>query len=102
MPTLIMTAGGDAFLNLGAGTRLAFRFGRISGRVSGLHSANDVIDQLQQQLDAERRQHKFNISALEQEKAILVRDLLQAKYEIAQRNLVETFSKMESPSAMLH
>jgi len=27
---------------------------------------------------------------------------MQAKYELAQRNLVETFAKMESPSARLH
>jgi hypothetical protein len=32
----------------------------------------------------------------------LLRDLMQAKYELAHRNMVDTFSKMESPSAMTH
>lgn len=36
--------------------RLAFRF----GRASALRSTNDVIDQLQDQLDAERQQHAFD------------------------------------------
>jgi hypothetical protein len=61
-----------------------------------------VIDQLQAQLEAERKQHKFNITELEKQIATLLRDLMQAKYELAQRNLVETFVKMESPSARLH
>jgi multidrug resistance efflux pump len=79
-------------------TRLAFQF----GRASALRSASDVIDQLQAQLEAERKQHKFNITELEKQIATLLRDLMQAKYELAQRNLVETFVKMESPSARLH
>jgi len=70
-------------------TRLAFQF----GRASALRSANDVIDQLQAQLDAERKQHAFDVAESEKQIAILLRDLMQAKYEIAQRNLVETFSK---------
>ena len=78
--------------------RLAFRF----GRASALRSTSDVVDQLQAQLEAERKQHAFNVAELEKQIAILIRDLMHAKYELAQRNLVETFSKMESPSAMLH
>ena len=79
-------------------TRLAFQF----GRASAMRATSDFVDQLQAQLDAERRQHKFNVAELEKQIAILLRDLMQAKYEIAQRNLVETFSKMASPSAMMH
>jgi hypothetical protein len=79
-------------------TRLAFQF----GRVSAFRSTNDVIDQLQQQLDAERKQHAFDNAESEKQIAILIRDLMQAKYELAQRNVIETFSKMESPSAMVH
>jgi hypothetical protein len=78
--------------------RLAFRF----GRASALRSANDVIDQLQAQLDAERKQHAFDVAESEKQIAILIRDLMQARYELAQRNVVETFAKMESPSARLH
>jgi hypothetical protein len=78
--------------------RRAFLF----GRASALRSANDVIDQLQAQLEAERKQHAFDVAESEKQIAILIRDLMAAKYEIAQRNLVETFSKMESPSTRLH
>ena len=78
------------------------RRGFLFGRASALRSANDVIDQLQAQLDAERKQHAFDNAESEKQIAILLRDLMAAKYEIAQRNLVETFAKMESPSAMLH
>ena len=79
-------------------TRLAFQF----GRASALRSTSDVIDQLQAQFEAERKQHAFDVAESEKQIAILIRDLMQAKYEIAQRNLVETFAKMESPSARLH
>jgi len=78
--------------------RLAFRF----GRASALRSANYVSDQLQAQLEAERKQHAFDVAESEKQIAILIRDLMQAKYELAQRNVVETFSKMESPSTRLH
>jgi hypothetical protein len=38
--------------------RLAFRF----GRATALRSASDVVDQLQAQLEAERKQHALNIA----------------------------------------
>jgi hypothetical protein len=78
--------------------RRAFFF----GRQAALRSTNDVVSQLQEQLEAERKQHAFDVGELEKQVALLLRDLMQAKYEIAQRNLVETFSKMESPSTRLH
>ena len=79
-------------------TRLAFQF----GRASALRSASDVIDQLQAQLDAERKQHAFDVAESEKQIAILIRDLMQAKYELAQRNLVDAFANAPSPSAMMH
>jgi hypothetical protein len=85
-------------ITLNSQRRRAFLF----GRQTALRSANDVIDQLQAQLDAERKQHAFDVAESEKQIAILLRDLMQAKYEIAQRNVVETFSKMESPSTRLH
>jgi hypothetical protein len=50
----------------------------------------------------QRRQHAFDNAESEKQIALLLRDLMQAKYEIAQRNVVETFAKMESPSTRLH
>jgi len=72
------------------------------GRQAALRSTNDAIDQLEAQLHAEREQHAFVVGELEKQIATLLRDLMQAKYELAQRNLIETFSKMESPSTRLH
>jgi hypothetical protein len=53
-------------------TRLAFQF----GRASALRSASDVIDQLQAQLDAERKQHAFDVAESEKQIAILIRNLM--------------------------
>ena len=77
---------------------MAFRF----GRQSALRSTSNVVDQLQEQLDREREQHAFDVTELEKQIAILIRDLMQAKYGLAQRNMIETFSCMESPSALKH
>ena len=79
-------------------TRLAFQF----GRASALRSTSDVVDQLQAQLDAERKQHAFDVAESEKQIAILLRDLMQAKYELAQRNMVEAFANALSPSARVH
>ena len=79
-------------------TRLAFRF----GRASALRSASDVIDQLQAQLEAERKQHKFNVTELEKQIAMLLRDLMQARYELARRNLSDKLIGIPSPSPLVH
>jgi hypothetical protein len=32
----------------------------------------------------------------------LLRDLMQAKFELAQRNMIDAFAKVASPSALVH
>ena len=71
-------------------------------RQAGLRSTNDTIDQLQAELHAEREQHAFNLAEMEKEKAILSRELLQTRYELARRNVVDAFANAPSPSAMTH
>ena len=78
--------------------RLAFRF----GRATALRSSSDVVEQLRAQLDAERKQHAFDVIELEKQVATLLRDLMQAKYELARRNLADKFVSTPSPSAMVH
>jgi ribosomal protein L9 len=78
--------------------RRAFLF----GRQTALRSTSDVIDQLQAQLEAERKQHKFNVTELEKQIATLLRDLMQARYELARRNMVDAFANAPSPLAMMH
>jgi hypothetical protein len=78
--------------------RLAFRFGRRTG----IRSTSDVVDQLQAEIERLREQIKFNAAEHEREIAVLIRDLMQAKYELARRDLVDTFASAPSPSAMVH
>jgi hypothetical protein len=77
---------------------LAFRFGRRTG----IRSTSDVVDQLQAEIERLREQIKFNAAEHEREIAVLIRDLMQAKYELARRDLVDAFAAEPSPSAMVH
>jgi len=72
------------------------------GRQAALRSTNDVVDQLQAELHAEREQHAFNVAELEKQIAMLLRDLMQARYELARRNMIDAFTSTPSPSAMMH
>jgi hypothetical protein len=72
------------------------------GRQAALRSTNDVVDQLQAELHAEREQHAFDVAELEKQIAMLLRDLMQARYELARRNMVDAFANAPSPSAMVH
>jgi hypothetical protein len=73
----------------------AFLFGK---RVK----ASGIVDQLQAQLKAERSQHAFNIAQLQQQIAGLLRDLAEARYQLAQRDTADAFARAESPSSMRH
>ena len=72
------------------------------GRQAALRSTNDVVDQLQAQLHAEREQHAFDVAELEKQVAMLLRDLMQARYELARQNMIAAFANSPSPSAMKH
>jgi hypothetical protein len=79
-------------------TRLAFRF----GRASALRSTSDVVEQLQAQLEAERKQHAFNIAELERQIATLLKHLMQARLELARRDMIDALAGASSPSATMH
>ena len=78
--------------------RAAFLF----GRQAALRSTTSLVDQLQGQLHAEREQHAFVVGELEKQVAMLLRDLMQARYELARRNLVDKFAAAPSPSKLTH
>jgi len=59
--------------------RFAFQF----GCQSGLRSTDEVVDQLQEQLGRERAQHAFDLAEKENEIAIHLRELAQARLELA-------------------
>jgi hypothetical protein len=76
----------------------AFQF----GHQSALRSTSDLVEQLQEQLRKERAQHQFNLVEKEREIAILLRELAEARYELARRDTAAAFANAPSPSAMLH
>ena len=86
------------------GNRLAFQFGRqrrrafLVGRQNGLRSTSDMVDQLQAALAAERAQ----VAELERGLAVLQRELLECRLELAKRRVADAFASMPSPSTMMH
>jgi len=86
------------------GNRLAFQFGRqrrrafLVGRQNGLRSTSDMVDQLQAALAAERAQ----VAELERGLAVLSKELLEARLELAKRRVADAFIAAPSPSTMMH
>ena len=78
--------------------RLAFRF----GRQTALRSTCDTVEQLQAQIESLKEQLKFNAAEYERQIAVLMRDVMEARYELARRDLVDAFAGAPSPSAMVH
>jgi len=78
--------------------RLAFRF----GRQSGIRPTSDTVEQLQAQIDRLQEQLRFNAAEHEREIAVLIRDLMKAKYELARRDMIDAFAAAPSPSEMKH
>jgi hypothetical protein len=58
--------------------------------------ANDTIDDVRRLLELERQLN----AKLQRENEILLRDLLQAKAELAERGLNDAFAAAPSPSAL--
>jgi Skp family chaperone for outer membrane proteins len=79
-------------------TRRAFRI----GRQAALRSSNDIVDQLQAQIHQLQARLKTEREHHEKEIAALTRELLQTKYELAKRDMVDAFANTPSPSAMKH
>lgn len=78
--------------------RFAFQF----GRQSGIRSTDEMVEQLQEQLRKERAQHAFNLAQKESELALVLRELAEARYELARRDTAAAFANAPSPSPSLH
>jgi hypothetical protein len=66
---------------------------------------NDAVEQLQVQLEAERKkcqQQAFNAAEYERQIAMLLKELGEARLELARRDLVDAFASAASPSPMKH
>ena len=78
------------------------RFAFLIGRQSGIRSTDDAVEQLSAQLRKERSQYRYDLAEKEKEIAILLRELGEARYELARRDRGEAFTRAPSPSAMKH
>ena len=65
-------------------------------------SVNEMLDQLQAQLLAERAQHAFNVAGLEKQIAILLKELAEARLELARRDSRAALVNAPSAPAMTH
>ena len=70
----------------------------IFARTSALRSTSETIDQLQAQL----AQLRYNLAVKEEELALMLRELAEARLELARRDTIEVLARAPSPSAMLH
>jgi hypothetical protein len=74
---------------------------------SAMRSTGEIVEQLQaqvrqlqDQLKAEREQSAFNSAHYEEQISTLLRDLLQAKYEIAKRDREAAFAEPKRDGAL--
>jgi hypothetical protein len=78
--------------------RSAFLF----GWQSGIRSTGETLEQVQEQLRAEREQRAFDHRYCQEQIALLSRELAEARYEIAKRDREKAFAEAPSPSTSLH
>jgi hypothetical protein len=78
--------------------RLAFQF----GRQAGLRSTGETLEQVQEQLRAEKEQREFDHHYYQEQISLLSRELAELRYEIAKRDREKTFAEAPSPSTMVH
>lgn len=69
---------------------------------AALRSTNELVDQLQAQLKAERAQHAFNLAEKEQELSLALRELAELRLELATRDRMIAFAAAGSPSSAVH
>jgi hypothetical protein len=81
------------------------RQGFLIGRQIALRATSNVVEQLQEWLEAERAY----AAELQRELAVAKRELFEARLkfaearlEIARRNIVDAYANAPSPSAMVH
>ena len=56
-----------------------------------------LVDQLQEQLRRERAQHRYNLAEKERELALVLRELAEARLELARRDRIEAFARAAEP-----
>jgi hypothetical protein len=67
---------------------------RQFARTSALRATNEIVDQLQDQLAAERKQYAFKLAEN--------RELAELRYQLAKRDREDVFAQLPSPSKCFH
>jgi hypothetical protein len=78
--------------------RLAYFF----GRQSAIRSTGETLEQLQEQLRAEKAQRAFDNAHFQEQISFLLRDNAELRLEIARRDREAAFAAVPSPSGMMH
>jgi hypothetical protein len=68
------------------------RFAYFFGRQSCLRATSETLEQVQEQLRAEREQRAFDHRYFQEQMALLSRELAEARYEIAKRDREKAFA----------
>jgi hypothetical protein len=64
-------------------------------RLSALRATSELVDQLQAQLAAERKQYSYKLAEKD-------RELAELRYELAQRDTEQAFAQLPTPSRSVH
>jgi excinuclease UvrABC nuclease subunit len=65
-------------------------------------SDSELVDQLQQQLKAERAQRKFDAARCEEQIVMLLKALRETRLELARRDTRDAFASVPNLSAIRH
>jgi hypothetical protein len=79
-------------------SRIGFQFGQRSAH----RSTSELVDQLQDQIKAERAQAAVKLAEKQRELTAALHDLAEARYELAKRDREDAFAAGPSPSTMVH
>ena len=78
------------------------RFAARFGAKAAFRSTSELVDQLQDQLDAERAQHRCAMALKEQELAVALRELAQAHVELARHESISALDPRLKASHFSH
>jgi hypothetical protein len=71
------------------------------GRQSALRTTNDLVDQLQETLRAERTQYAFKLAEKQRELTAALRDVAALRYQIAHRDTQDAFPRAEKANSII-
>jgi hypothetical protein len=74
----------------------------LFGRQSGIRSTGETLEQVQEQLRAERSQRAFDNAHFQEQISFLLHDHAELRLENTRRDREAAFAQAPSPSTMMH